>query len=159
MVLLKDVKTKKVFRVYNTHLDHIGSSARLLGAGQIIDRIPKEKLFAGAPLIVMGDFNATLRDKSLKPLRRIMSMKALTPDSKRPTSGTYRYKGNWGWIDHILVSESLYVGDDCKARLYVQPWMQRMMNDGTWYPRRTYLGNHYAGGVSDHLPIFCDFYW
>ena len=110
-------------------------------------------------LLVMGDFNATIRDRSLKPLRKITSMKTLTPDNRRPKIGTYRYKGNWGWIDHILVSESLYVGDECKARLYFQPWMQRMMNDGTWYPRRTYLGTSYAGGVSDHLPIFSDFYW
>ena len=133
---------------------------RKLAIGALVSLIDSlQSISPQCRLIVMGDFNATLRDKSLKPLRKIMSMKALTPDSKRPTSGTYRYKGNWGWIDHILISESLYVGDDCKARLYVQPWMQRMMNDGTWYPRRTYLGNHYAGGVSDHLPIFCDFYW
>lgn len=110
-------------------------------------------------LLVMGDFNATLRDKSLKPLRRIKSINALTPDDRRPTKGTYKYKGNWGWIDHIFVSESLYTGNDCHVQLYVQPWMKRMVNDDSWYPRRTYLGTHYAGGVSDHLPIFSDFYW
>ena len=136
------------------------SKNRKLAIGTLVSLIDSLQLnIPQCRLLVMGDFNASLRDKSLKPLRNIMTIKALTPDGRRPTRGTYRYKGNWGWIDHIFVSESLYTGTGCNAQLYVQPWMKRMMNDDTWYPRRTYLGTHYAGGVSDHLPIFSDFYW
>ena len=118
-----------------------------------------DSLFARNPqckLIVMGDFNATLRDKSLMSLVSSTGLVPLTPDKRRPTSGTYRYKGNWSWIDHILVSEALLGQIGQKATLYTQPWMQRMMNDGTWYPRRTYLGNKYSGGVSDHVPVYVD---
>ena len=107
-------------------------------------------------LVIMGDFNATLRDKDLKPLVAMKSICPLTPSKKRPISGSYRFQGNWAWIDHILVSQSL-IDNVSKARLYTQPWMQRTMSDGSWYPRRTYLGTNYNGGVSDHVPVYIDF--
>ena len=106
-------------------------------------------------LLVMGDFNATLRDKALKPIVAHPGLTPLTPNKKRPTSGTYRYKGNWSWIDHMLASSSL-AKKVSTAQLYAEPWMKREMTDGTWYPRRTYLGTNYSGGVSDHLPIYID---
>lgn len=123
-------------------------------------------------IMLMGDFNATLRDKSLNPLNPLnsshplnplnslnllnsSSFLPLTPNKKRPVEGTYRYKGNWSWIDHIMVSPAL--SDKASmASLYTQPWMQRPVSNGTWYPRRTYLGTSYNGGVSDHLPIYAD---
>ncbi|MBQ8051559.1 MAG: endonuclease [Bacteroidaceae bacterium] len=104
-------------------------------------------------LVVMGDFNTSLRDKALKPLKE--HLYPLTPVERRPKSGTYRFQGNWSWLDHIMVGPSLRA-EGIEARLYTQPWMQRPMSDGSWYPRRTYLGTRYAGGVSDHVPIYCD---
>ena len=115
-------------------------------------------------LMVMGDFNATLRDKSLRPIVRpkasgISDLIPLTPNQKRPIDGTYRFKGNWSWIDHILVSKCLSEKVRGSVCLFTRPWMQRQMSDGTWYPRRTYMGTNYNGGVSDHVPIYCDFDW
>ena len=106
-------------------------------------------------LLMMGDFNATLRDKDLKPLLRMQGVCPLTPSDKRPVSGTYRFQGNWGWIDHVFASRNL-LGRVGSATLYTQPWMQRPVSDGTWYPRRTYLGTNYNGGVSDHVPVYLD---
>ncbi len=115
-------------------------------------------------LMVMGDFNATLRDKSLSPIVRpkasdTSDLLPLTPNQKRPLEGTYRFKGNWSWIDHILVSKCLSEKVRGSVCLFTRPWMQRQMSDGTWYPRRTYMGTNYNGGVSDHVPIYCDFDW
>lgn len=110
---------------------------------------------ANCQLLIMGDFNATLHDKALRPIARHPGLKSLTPDKKRPTSGTYRYKGNWSWIDHILASTVL-AKKATTAQLYAEPWMKREMADGTWYPRRTYLGTNYGGGVSDHVPAYID---
>ena len=101
-------------------------------------------------LMEMGDFKSTLKD-----LRTLKSLVPLTPNLKRPTSGTYRFKGNWSWLDHIFVSPAL-CEKTSKAVLYTQPWMQRCMADGSWYPRRTYMGTTYSGGVSDHVPIYVD---
>ena len=118
-------------------------------------------------LMIMGDFNSTLRElKGMKSLWRgkpeeipsANMLIPLTPDNRYPTSGTYRFQGNWSWIDHIMVTPSLY-NKVSKAKLHTQPWMQRPLADGTWYPRRTYLGTTYNGGVSDHVPVYCDVYW
>ena len=58
-VLLKELDTGLIFRVYNTHLDHVGSSARMLGVKQILEQKNKETLFPDAPILFTGDFNAT----------------------------------------------------------------------------------------------------
>ncbi len=110
-------------------------------------------------LLVMGDFNATLRDRELKALLKHSPLIPLTPDKRRPTSGTYRYRGFWSWIDHIMVSPTLSVHTPHQVRLYTQSWMQRPITDGTWYPRRTYMGETYNGGVSDHVPIYVDIFF
>ncbi len=56
--LLYDLAADKMFRVYNTHLDHEGSSARLLGLNQLLKRIESTEFFPDAPVILAGDFNA-----------------------------------------------------------------------------------------------------
>jgi len=113
-------------------------------------------------LIVMGDFNATYRDPIFKKYLRKTPLVSLIPQKRMTTEGTYRYRGNWSWIDHILVTPALlqnHGGGECRAHLYSQPWMQRPMSDGTWYPKRTYLGTKYSGGVSDHVPAYFDIFW
>lgn len=111
-------------------------------------------------LIIMGDFNATPHDVIFKKHLNKLPLTSLVSQKRRPTEGTYRFRGNWSWLDHMLVSETMLhhcTFGNAQVRLYTQPWLQRSMNDGTWYPKRTYLGTVYQGGVSDHIPIYCDF--
>ena len=112
-------------------------------------------------LVVMGDFNAPPSDAVFKKILRQVPLVDLVPQKRRPVEGTYRFQGNWSWIDHILVSPRLFALQRTSPalHLYAAPWMRRMMTDGTWYPRRTYMGTHYAGGVSDHLPLYFDLVW
>ncbi len=56
--LLEDQKTKQVFRVVNTHLDHEGPEARVQGLRQIMKKLDGERFFAKAPVILTGDMNA-----------------------------------------------------------------------------------------------------
>ena len=108
-------------------------------------------------LLVMGDFNATLRDKALTPLLKGTPLVPLTPAKRRVSSGTYRFQGEWSWIDHMLVSPALAQKVAGGIQLYAASWMRRPSSDGTWYPSRTYLGTKYRGGVSDHVPAYIDF--
>lgn len=57
-LVLEDLEEKKVFRVVNTHLDHVGSLARKLGLSQILNHLAEVQLCPDAPVIVTGDFNA-----------------------------------------------------------------------------------------------------
>lgn len=62
MALFQELESNAVVRIYNTHLDHIGSEARILGLGQILRHImeqsSKESNLVPAPIILTGDFNA-----------------------------------------------------------------------------------------------------
>lgn len=76
--------------------------------------------------------------------------------------GSYKYKGNWQTIDHIIVAGSLLNGkqavqSDSKLRVFAPRFL--LEEDKAYYgfkPFRTYLGPRYNGGYSDHLPIYLD---
>ena len=73
--------------------------------------------------------------------------------------GSYNYKGNWSFIDQIIVSKSLIKGDfilqTCDA--LIEDWLLYVNKYGDKKPNRTYGGNNWYGGFSDHLPIYCTF--
>ena len=119
-----------------------------------------------ARLIIMGDFNDTPQDKSLKNI--LTRPKGLTNlfasrNGLQPP-GTHKYQGRWSQLDQIIVNEDL-LGKDPVFRfqegsaLIFQPRFL-FTNDKTWRgqrPFRTYHGYRYEGGFSDHLPILADF--
>ena len=57
-VVLQELSGGKIFRMLNTHLDHEGSLARMLGAGQILETMDAAHFFPEAPIILVGDMNA-----------------------------------------------------------------------------------------------------
>lgn len=59
-VILYDKKMKKEILVVNTHLDHIGKQARILGINLLISRIAN--LAKKRPVVLMGDFNSVPDD-------------------------------------------------------------------------------------------------
>ena len=109
---------------------------------------------ANARMLVMGDFNAVpgeaVFDALLPPLRETL------PTSRRELRkpiGTYYYKRQWSFLDHILVSEGFARWQpQARASESRLPWL--LTSEGT--PRRTFRGPVYQGGVSDHLPLFLD---
>ncbi len=70
--LFKDLKSKKPFWVFNTHLDHIGEVARTKGIQLILSKIEAvndQKL----PVIFMGDFNSEPNENRIFELKKIMN--------------------------------------------------------------------------------------
>ena len=68
-VVLQELSTGKVFRMLNTHLDHEGSLARLLGVRQILSHLEKAEFFADAPVVLVGDMNAYPDSPEMELLR------------------------------------------------------------------------------------------
>ena len=60
----------KPLRVYNTHLDHISESARLLGMRRVLDKISDDSRHADAPLVLCGDMNAEPSEKCIVEANR-----------------------------------------------------------------------------------------
>lgn len=54
---LRDKESGKTFLALNTHLDHVGETARREGVSLMFDKV--KELSQGAPAIVTGDFNST----------------------------------------------------------------------------------------------------
>lgn len=113
-----------------------------------------------AKIIIAGDFNDYANSASVRMLcgKRLKDISA-EATGRNGAKGTYRYQGEWGSLDHILVSESLarnvvhcYVND---APFLVEPDDKY----GGVKPRRNYLGPRYQNGFSDHLPLVATFGW
>ena len=73
--------------------------------------------------------------------------------------GTLANKDVWGLFDQILISHSFFDSTAhnwrfIKAGIYHQPFMTENTGRYKGYPMRTWDGNHYRGGFSDHFPTF-----
>ena len=105
-------------------------------------------------LLVMGDFNDYKDSPSLRLLYEhgLINVSAGVKGNNG-AKGTYRYHGEWGSLDQILVSENLRSWViDCRindARF--------LLEEDTKYggvkPRRNYNGMRFNNGFSDHLPL------
>ena len=123
-----------------------------------------------ADILVIGDLNdfpadpsvrehlgAVGKADSLKP-RALFNSTAAIHDV--PGQGTYNYRGEWEVIDHVILSRGLL---DDKGFTWKRASTVVVMEDYQLYragtpearPNRTYGGNRYFGGYSDHLPVAC----
>lgn len=67
-LVLQDIKEKKVFRLINTHLDHIGEKPRKCGLQQILKKLQTTQFLPDIPVILAGDFNAEPDSEAIKLL-------------------------------------------------------------------------------------------
>ncbi|MBR4920192.1 MAG: endonuclease/exonuclease/phosphatase family protein [Prevotella sp.] len=111
-----------------------------------------------AQIIIVGDFN----DEATSPALLFLAnhdLHNVTADTRgsHGAEGTYYYQGEWGSIDHVLVSRPLvpfvehsFVNDS--------PFLLEEDNKyGGVKPLRTYRGMRYQPGFSDHLPLVVQF--
>ena len=111
-----------------------------------------------AKVIVAGDFNDYADSPSLLFLEG-HGLHNVTKDvvGTHGAKGTYRYKGRWQSIDHVLVSTVLC---DSVAQTFVHDTPFLLEEDkkyGGFKPFRTYNGYSYQRGFSDHLPLVVRF--
>ena len=72
--------------------------------------------------------------------------------------GTYRYKGEWNSLDHIIVSPSIYNKVDTVFIHSPKFLLEEDKFYGGFMPRRTYKGMKFQKkGFSDHLPLVARF--
>ena len=77
--------SNKVFRLTNTHLDHEGHPARILGVKQIAKKLKNESFFPDAPCIFVGDMNAEPDSEEIRLVTEMTGMIDLAAES----GGTY----------------------------------------------------------------------
>lgn len=112
-------------------------------------------------VIIMGDFNDTPTDQSIKKV--LCSEGCLRNLMKDKKEGTYRFRGEWEILDQFIVSETLL---DKKGSIRTSVEKAQILRHdflleedekyGGDKPFRTYNGMKYQGGFSDHLPVVLD---
>lgn len=127
-----------------------------------------------AKILVMGDFNDYPDNRSIV---QVLGAEApseqpescglyhlLVNKAKQKHYGSYKYQGEWGLLDHLIVSGSLldkkssfYTSEDRADVSRLAFLLVRDERNGGVQPFRTYYGMNYQGGYSDHLPVFVDF--
>ncbi|MBM3421366.1 MAG: endonuclease/exonuclease/phosphatase family protein [Bacteroidetes bacterium] len=123
---------------------------------------------AGARIVVMGDLNDDPTDASVtRHLRASGSIASLNKgdlynpmyDLYRKGVGSLAYRDRWNLFDQIIVSQSL-LGKDYStfkmvaARVYIKDFMTQRDGRFRGYPLRTFVGNQYTAGFSDHFPVY-----
>ena len=110
-----------------------------------------------ARIIVAGDFNDYYTDASVRQIEE-HGMKNVSAgvQGHNGAKGTYRYQGEWGSLDQIIVSESLLADmSDTDCHIHDLPFLtEEDKVYGGVRPHRTYSGFKYdSKGFSDHLPL------
>ena len=126
-------------------------------------------------IVAMGDFNDDPTDKSISQgLNAKFKLKDLAQgdfydpyaDMLKAGFGTLAYGDAWNIFDNIVVTENLAKGSSGVLKLqtapgskfygniFKQPYMVQKEGQYKGYPLRTYVGNNFQGGFSDHFPVY-----
>lgn len=121
-------------------------------------------------LIIMGDFNDYPNNTSLC---RVLQASEPTGKIERrklynlmvgKKEGSYKYQGQWGILDQLIVSGSMledasgiYTSPEKASVFRPEFLLEEDRKYGGVQPFRTYRGMKYTGGFSDHLPVVVDF--
>lgn len=131
-----------------------------------------DSLFAinkDANVLIMGDFNDEPANDS--PYK-ILGAKEISTQSDLVNImyqfevndwGTYFYQNDFSMLDNLIVSRNLTTrksgfrlyGDE--GFIHTPEWICYTDKSGANVPARTYVGNAYKGGVSDHFPVYMIF--
>ncbi len=68
--ILKPVRCSRPFHIYNTHLDHESSQARVAGAKRLLEKLREDQFTHPFPVALMGDFNAEPHTDEIELLTR-----------------------------------------------------------------------------------------
>ncbi|MDX2174080.1 MAG: endonuclease/exonuclease/phosphatase family protein [Bacteroidota bacterium] len=138
-------------------------------ARQTVDSLFQQN--KNAKILVMGDFNDDPNDKSIYDYLNAKPEKKLDKDSlalfnpmyniHKNGYGSLSYNKTWNLFDQIIISQSIISNKNTKyyylknsAAIYYKKWLLNSEGKDEGAPKRTWQGNTYIGGYSDHLPVF-----
>jgi len=104
--------------------------------------------------LIMGDFNDYPTNESLKEVLVKDDLFNLMSSSQVSGRGSYNYRGNWNWLDQIIISKEFSDFKLIKFGAFEEDFMMYTNKKDEVYPSRSFGGNKWYGGYSDHLPVF-----
>lgn len=121
-----------------------------------------------ANILIMGDFNETPNDFTMREILRAKGQHEQKPndlinlliEEENNDLGSHVHRGDWMVFDQMIVSQGLLQGkngleiEKNNAYIFKHPNLLFTYPNGTQKPNATYAGDTYHGGYSDHLPVF-----
>ena len=120
-----------------------------------------------AKIIVMGDFNDGPLNTSIRSLGTVAKKKDAADDkmfnAMEETSskggGTAAFQDGWETLDQLIMSSSLLDSDLSSYKLYqtnvfMPSYLIQPSGEYKGYPFRTFSFGKFAGGYSDHFPVY-----
>jgi predicted extracellular nuclease len=167
-------KTDTLYLIVNHWPSKRGGEARsnpLRMAAANLTRSIVDSLLAinsNAKILIMGDLNDNPNAKSiligLNAKEKIADVKPsdiYNPMIKmyKDGIGSYAYRDSWDLIDQIMVSYGLLYSKAnsykyVSAAVFSPNFLLTKSGSFQGYPFRSYAGGNYAGGYSDHLPVY-----
>lgn len=123
-----------------------------------------------ADIVVIGDMNDEPRDRSLTDCLRASGVRDEAAGrvlynttwtvQETEGRGSYNFRGDWQTIDQIVISAGLLDERGFRWRtgstdVVMNEYQLFRPNTPQARPNRTYGGDNYYGGYSDHLPVVC----
>ena len=126
-------------------------------------------------VVIMGDLNDDATDDSVVEglgakgkLKEVGAGDMFNPfiGLLKAGYGTLAYQDSWNLFDNIIVSENLATGSTGKLKIqpvggskfyggiFKRPYLFQKEGQYKGYPLRTFVGNNFQGGYSDHLPVY-----
>ena len=119
-------------------------------------------------IIVMGDFNDYPDNKSIREVVKADNTNAqghffntAAKTHELAERGSYNFRGKWVTLDQIMLSNYLmntnqkFQLQEQDIEIFKREWMMfRHPKYKDLRPSRTYGGDKYFGGYSDHLPVY-----
>lgn len=123
---------------------------------------------ANAKIVIMGDLND---DPTSKSMTKVLEAKGKSDDVPekglynpmyslyKDGNGTLAYRDAWNVFDQMVVSKGLINKSTggwqlYKAVIFRQPWLMQTEGAFRGYPFRTFVGDMFINGYSDHLPVY-----
>lgn len=110
-------------------------------------------------ILIMGDFNDDPENDSIKKGILPHGFDNITAPLKNFHRGSLNHKFKWNLFDQIMVSENMH--NDIPGDLYVHKadifdeiMLRQWKGKYRGQPARTFIGRRYAGGYSDHFPVY-----
>ena len=106
--------------------------------------------------LIMGDFNDYPFNESIAKVLVSNDFINLMATDLVSGKGSYNFRGNWNWLDQIIISKN-FKNSDIQLLSYgsfQRDFMLYENSKGEVYPSRSFGGDTWYGGFSDHLPIY-----
>ena len=152
------------------------ASKRMAAAEQvraIVDSV--QRADPATKVVVMGDLNDDATDDSIVEglnakgkIKEVGKGDMFNPFIAllKAGYGSLAYRDDWNLFDNIIVSDNLATGSTGELKIWPvgdtkfyggifrRPYMIQKEGQYKGYPLRTFVGNDFQGGFSDHFPVY-----